>query len=161
MVTSADRRRLPECYIGLVVHPDTYAFCPCPPGSFTTPSWGVGSPNARHQPVTHVLCVVVVSGQLLTKELLLVEDAHDQREGARDQDEQAPVRAQRERRADQHDEHAPIHRVPHPCVQPGGHHLLLRLDGDVRCGITVLDYDELRETQPDRYQRSTSRRDGR
>jgi hypothetical protein len=82
------------------------------------------SPQPWHEPVADVARVVDVALQLATEHRLLVDDAQHQERRVEEQEQQPPVRAERQRQTDHHDQDADIHWVPHQRVRAGGNHAL-------------------------------------
>ena len=83
---------------------------------------------------------------------LLVVDAKSEHHQADNDDQQTPIRAERQRDADHQDHIAEVHRVPDEPVPTRRRQLLAGLDGDIGCGIAVLDRHQHRDGEPDRYQ---------
>ena len=101
-----------------------------------------------------------VTGQILFQQGFLVVDAQREHRKADEEDQQAPVRAECQRNADHQDDVAEVHRVPDEAVPARRRQLLAGFDGDVGCGITVLDRHQHRDGEADGDEDESQHRDG-
>src|SRR4030095_13457099 len=106
-------------------------------------TWGRGRlstrlTNQRDQAVSHAVPVVRVAWQVVVQEIFFVEKSPDNHKRERNDRQQPPKRAKRERNAGHHDEARAVHRVPDEPIKACGYNFLTRAHFDDGRGKSVL-----------------------
>src|SRR5262245_61890644 len=80
-------------------------------------AWRCALPHHRHEAMTYTLSVSRVARQIPRQDSLLVEEPPEQKRRHRGECEEAPVRAECERRAEHVERSARVHRMAHDGVR--------------------------------------------
>src|SRR5262249_18847104 len=100
-------------------------------------------PDERQEAIPHLRLIFRVARKILSQEPFLIEQPPDQDRQYEKNGEKPPPRAEGERRADEHDECAGIHRMPHERIRTRGNDRLAF--GDLYRGRAVAVFLEHEE----------------
>ena len=87
-------------------------------------------PDQGDQSETGGVAILRVAGQILFQEALFVEQSPEKHGYQREGDQQAPIRAKRERGREKQQQGARVKRMPDDCIEAGRDDGLVRLDPD-------------------------------